>query len=149
MGLFSPASPLQYAEYEQLLVTADKNRKQDTRILAKNEHGIAAELQGKDEDLLVLAVDWSSVSGGMLVVTDRRSIAFRKGRIDRQLAHGEIHDTWIGTKPNGGILVEIRSKTAILDYSPNDPQRYRHIIQSSVGTPRAGQMICAAVDARL
>jgi hypothetical protein len=149
MGLFSPATPLQYTQYERLLVTSDKNRKQDTKILAKNEQGIAAELHGKDEDLLVMAADWSSVSGGVLVVTDRRSIAFRKGKIDRQLAHAETHDTWIGAKPNGGILVEIRSKTAVLDYSPNDPQRYRHIIQSSVGTPRAGQMICAAVDARL
>lgn len=148
MGLFGSGPVLEHPELAELLVTADKSRKADTKVLAKNESAIANELS-QGEDPLVVAADWNSASGGVIVVTDRRSLLFRKGRVDRQLRHDEVHSTTIGTMPSGDMLVHIQSETAMLDYAPNDAARYKHIIQVRVGTPRAAQMICAAVDARL
>jgi hypothetical protein len=150
VGLFGGnAAASQHPELVGLLVTADKSRKQDMKMLAANEQAIAQILVASGERAIVIAADWNSMSGGVLLVTDRRSVTIRKGKLGKQLMHDEVHSTWLGTQANGSMLVEIRSKKAMLDYSPNDADRYLHIIQSSVGTPRAGQMICGAIDSRI
>jgi hypothetical protein len=48
--------------------------------------------------------------------------------------------------PNQKLLVAVISKTAELDYAPNDSARFGHIIQFEVSTPRIAQTICAAID---
>lgn len=148
MGLFSGSAPIDIAPALEAVVVAsnDKARKVVLKVLAKSQDGIRADLEPGEQPICIAYYMGSAGGNNILLVTDRRSIEVKKGKFRRQLRHAEVGGTTLGHMPNGDTLVQIESSTARLDYGPNDPERFEHIIQIQVGTPRVANAICAAVD---
>lgn len=115
--------------------------------LAKESDGIMAVLKSTGETCLVVAHD--SADDAMLVVTDRRTFTFKRGRIQKEYSHQEVAETTLGAMPNGNMLVQIESQASRLDYSPTDVMRFSAIIQIQVATPRIANIICGHIDKRL
>jgi hypothetical protein len=148
MGLFGGLPPTNINPVLESAVVAsnDKARDRTLRTLAKSEGGILSGLEPDERPLCVAYYMGEFGGDNVIVVTDRRSIMVKKGKFERQLRHNEVAETTRGQMPNGQILVEILSSHAKLDFRPNDAQRYAHIIQIQVETPRVASAICAAID---
>jgi hypothetical protein len=123
-----------------------------TGIVARDGDAILGELRlsaGEAVDVVALCVESGAVSPGAIVVTNWRTFVFRKGKVRKQYRHSEVAETVILQKKYTGMLVQIISQTAKLDYNPNDPSWFSHVLQVEVSTPRIAQAICSSVDQHL
>lgn len=149
MGLFGSGASTEISpSVEAVFVSPpehDKYRYKTARkIVARESDAIIQST--KTENLLLVAHCQSAMSDAAIVVTDRRSLMVRKGKIEKSLEHSEVAETTIGAMPAGTTLVAILSVASQQDYALNDARRFSEIIQAEVATPRIGNAICAHVD---
>ncbi|MGH9043808.1 MAG: hypothetical protein ACRDVP_03030 [Acidimicrobiales bacterium] len=147
MGLFSSKSPdVDTALADTVVASTDKTHRATLDALGHSQATLHS-IFGQGEVPICSAWYMGMMGGNMLVVvTNQRTLTLKKDSIKQQLGHGEVAETTIRKMPNGDCLVEIESKKSRLDFNLQDSQRYEHIIQLQVGTPRVAQAVCAAVD---
>jgi len=146
MGLFVSKTADVDVALEALIVASPDGRKAALKSLAANQDGIKGML-APDEVAEVISYYMGNFGGDMLlVITNLRSVAMKKGSIKQQLRHDEVAGTTIAQMANGQMLVQIESTASRLDYRPNDTQRFESIMQMQIYTPRQAQTICQAVD---
>lgn len=152
MGIFSPSLELP-SELAPYFVGPPEGRplKDAKNVVAKEAGSILQQMQpGNGEVFHVVAacVQGAEINPSAVVVTNRRTMVVKRGKVRADYSHGEVAETKLYTAPrNGGVLVvEVLTKTAVMDYAPNDYMRYGHILIVDVPTPRIANAICAAID---
>jgi len=96
MGFFSRSdTPAEPAD-PRLVATLIGRDSRAEDILAKESAAIVSELDG--ETCLAVAVD--SLYRQALVVTDTRSLVISKGKIDREICHGDVARVHMRVKDN-------------------------------------------------
>jgi hypothetical protein len=148
MGIFSTKAPVKVdSDLEGAVVaSSEKTRLQTLKVLGENQESIRDSLTPGESVLCASHVAVLGVSNNLLLVTNRRTISMKKGSIKKELRHDEVAETKMLRRPSGEILVQIESEKALLDFNPNDPERWDYRIQVTVDTLRVAQEICAAVD---
>lgn len=134
---------------ESVFIAPPENKKWQVKsarkAMEKESASLASLLSGSGEKCLLVAHDMDMYSH-LVVVTDRRTFQFKRGRVQKELAHSDVAATSLKAHPNDYILVIIESYSSRLDYSPQDSMRFTKILMPHVATPRIGQAICSVID---
>ena len=117
------------------------------KALAENNDVIVAKLDQVGEEPILVVYDDNSRK--VVVLTDRRVFAVKKGNIEQSFTYPEVAETKIGSYPNDRTMVSIETHSSQLDYSPRDQMRFLKIMQVVVDTPRTGNGICREIDSRI
>jgi hypothetical protein len=148
LGLFSKADLVSVSPaLERAVIAEDAHDRRETlKLLGKNQLAIQAVLE-PDEEVAAIVAHWE-VAGYVLVITGRRLLDFKKGRLNSSLQQSDVGRTRLLNQPNGNFLVAIETHEAMMyrddDMRHFDPQRYLAI---KVGDPKVARGVCAIVDA--
>lgn len=145
MGLFGGPAEGVDPSLGLKLVVSESELKRAHKTLARNQAQIAADLAATGEELLMLAAGNFTLRDGILAVTTASSVAYVKGKRDKAIPHSDVYGTKLLQTPGGRMIVEIPTFKSELDFRPNDPKRYGHIIQMEVETERPAQEVCSTV----
>ena len=139
---------------EQLFIGGcdERHRDKALRQLAKLQGRILPVLSSlrNDETAELLAIGSfdGKPSQDLLLVTSQRSIQGVGARFPNELEHSDVIETSI-RRGDYYMIVVIETRTARLDYRPDDTDRFQHMIVFKVATPRVANQICAAIDRRI
>lgn len=88
------------------------------------------------------------IFGHILVITNRRLLNFKKGRLDSSLQQRDVGHTRLFNQPNGGFLVAVETREGMM--YPDDDMRHfdaSRYLAVQVDEPQLGQGVCSIVDA--
>lgn len=149
MPLFGPPPEI-HATLQAVFVSPPDNDKPAQRAALKavgTESDAIVRLLGQDEIPIVVAFSSTDADGiTVIVVTSKRTMSIKNGRIRKQLSHHEVAETKMFATRDGRVLVEVESIASQQDYGPRDPRRFEKILMANVSTPRIANAICAAID---
>lgn len=145
MGFFSKREPVELdTELAGMLTGYPPAKEQKAlRAVAKSQeaiHRVTKDLR-PGEELRLFVID--AYLSNFVLVTNQRSVEPDRYNT-KEIEHADVAKTYLGTMPGTGhTLLEIVSKSALLDYRPDDHARYGAIIQFKSELPRAAAEIIA------
>jgi len=148
VGLLTRDEPVAIDPALEKTVIAEeqRERRETLKLLAKNQLAIQATLES-GEEVAAIVGHWK-MTGYILVITRRRLLNFKKGRLDQSLQQSDIGRTRLGNLPNGHFMASIETHDGMMyrddDMRHFEPARYLSV---EVDDPKVARGICAIVDA--
>lgn len=138
MGLFGPKEPLD-SHVAGLWIRPQQHNliREMEKELIKSQATILQNSNSQTNPLTAVAVGWRASTGrhGVLAITANKVIRIDRSRVETVLEVRDIAEVKLGTSGDG-TGVTIYTRTALLDFQPDDPRKFHHAIIMIFPSPR-------------
>lgn len=152
MGFLSRSEPVAVdSALEKVVINEnDRGLRKTIKLLSKNQLTIQANVEPDENIAAILGHGgWDpEIFDHVLVITNRRLLNFKKGRLDGSLQQSDVGRTRLFNQPNHGFLVAVETREGMMyaddDMRHFDASRYMAV---QVDEPQLARGVCSIVDA--